>query len=221
MGDLEIFDLKRHGVLSRSEVETVRPVKIYYVFAGRNAWHSTWVQRYSNGCMHVSMQSAKNHAERLRTQGSVFNILELPAVAGISQAGAIIATQINTDRPLQTYSPNALSTEHPTAQLIEGALSNYLVHGAPMLGLALTFERDSRFWRSLPPRENSVFTLASRESELEFEALGDGELAQYTSRSNGGQYYLGWSRSLATVRHAGTEIFEFLRNPEGETTAAS
>ena len=54
--------------------------KIYYVFQGRNAWHSTWITQYNNGCMHINLDNAKKYAESLRACGSVFYIREIPAL---------------------------------------------------------------------------------------------------------------------------------------------
>lgn len=49
---------------AEAKVESISPVRLYYVYAGRNAWHSTWVTTYSEGCMHVSFKSAADFVEK-------------------------------------------------------------------------------------------------------------------------------------------------------------
>jgi len=86
-----------------SRVEDVSAGLLYYLFNGRNAWHSTWITRYTEGCMHSDLQSAKDTAEKRRVQGSVFYIAELPAPIFSSAAGIIAVTEINSARPLSGY----------------------------------------------------------------------------------------------------------------------
>ena len=86
--------------LARSKVGDVSAGLLYYLFSGRNAWHSTWITRYTEGCMHGDLQGAKDTAERQRKQGSVFYIAELQALIIKSAAGVLAVTEINSGRPL-------------------------------------------------------------------------------------------------------------------------
>ena len=67
--------------LEANKVNNVYPVKIYYVTTGRNAWRSTWIERYYKGCMRYSLESAKSYCEGHRQRGTVFYIRELPSLA--------------------------------------------------------------------------------------------------------------------------------------------
>lgn len=78
-----------------------RAVKLFYVIYGRNAWNDTWITRYFDGCMNPSMDTAKKTAEQKRVQGSVFYIIEIPALQFISSRFSVLVTEINTPQPLQ------------------------------------------------------------------------------------------------------------------------
>jgi hypothetical protein len=46
----------------------------WYLGYGRNAWHSTWINRYYPKCISFSIETLKKEAEKRRTQGTVFRI---------------------------------------------------------------------------------------------------------------------------------------------------
>ena len=94
------------------EFSECRAVKLHYVIYGRNAWNSTWVTKYSPGCMNLSFDTAKRVAEKNRIQGSVFYIRELPALQFINSKLSLFVTEINTDIPLKYH--NDLSDETST-----------------------------------------------------------------------------------------------------------
>ncbi len=80
----------------RFMVRSVSVSKIYYVSTGRNAWWSTWATRYSPGCFHTTLASAKWFCESKRVQGTVFCIDELPVLAFHAPERALFAIEINT-----------------------------------------------------------------------------------------------------------------------------
>ena len=187
-----------HEDILYGTLEAVTPAVLYYVFVGRNAWHSTWVTQYSVGCMHLNVQSAKNHAETRRVQGSVFNIRQIPAIVLWGTGGPVFITQINSKAPFRTYSPEALRTDPPTGQeKIENALDHYLVKGALMRGAVLSFQWNSRFWEQRQPARNSILFFAATPSPnfAEVQPLEKStELSQEVSFSHGGNYRLGWRK---------------------------
>lgn len=174
---------------------------IYYVFSGRNAWHSTWITRYSAGCMHTTLESAKKYAEKRRVRGTVFYIKQLPCLIIRSNNKCVLITEINNDNPLCQYSPNA-TTSHVAygLQKIENALDNYMKIGTPLNGLVLSFRPDSRFWNARPSTEDSVIILSSENSVLPVEKSNTDHLLAYKSYSHGGNYYLGWSKSDSVIK---------------------
>ncbi|TAN41956.1 MAG: hypothetical protein EPN22_13755 [Nitrospirae bacterium] len=166
---------------------------LHYVYVGRNAWHSIWVTLYSEGCMHLSLESAKQYAERNRTQGSVFNIKELPCLILRSEGGSVFVTQINTQHPLKDYLATAVRSEPGrNLVLIENARNCYLEKGAQMQGAVLSFAWNSRFWEKDQPSNNSVIVVASNDPEEKAQRILSQEFQLRVSRSYGRNYLLGW-----------------------------
>lgn len=195
MSRLYDFDERQHEKLSRSKLRSVEACILYYLYNRRNAWHSTWSTRYTAGCMHTSLDSAKATAERQRTQGSVFYISEIPALLFRSAQGALAVTQINDTLPLKEYSPDATTGEVALGvKKIRGALDCYLVPGAPMLGVALSFDASSRFWRQRPNAVNSVKIVASSAPGEDFLPVPR-RRRRWRSASYGGVYALSWYES--------------------------
>lgn len=195
-----IEDLKFDGILDPDvkdpeelRLRGIRAVKIYYCFYGRNAWHSTWVQKYYIDCMHSNLDSAKRFAERNRVQGSVFYIEELPALLLDGGSYPVLVTQINERCPLREYSAKALREDVSIeSEKIEGYRNNYLTFGSPLNGVILSFEYNSRFWKTQQPWKNSVILLYT-ETEFEPVELKTTKLKAWKSSSLGKDYYLSWS----------------------------
>jgi len=197
------FSESSFAKLARSKVKSVEAAYLYYLFQGRNAWHSTWITQYAEGCMHSDLDSAKATAERRRTQGSVFYIAEMPSLVFRSASGVIAVTQINSASPLSGYSANAMTDRLPTGVAkVRGARDCYISKGAPMLGAALSFDQQSRFWRERPPRHNAVILVASEEAKLLLSPVSSSKPSSVRSYSNGSVYRLGWS--VASDRHGDT-----------------
>lgn len=185
---------------AEAKVESISPVRLYYVYAGRNAWHSTWITTYSEGCMHVSFKSAADFVEKKRVQGSVFNIREMPGIAFRSSAGDIVVTQINTTEPLSLYSAKEYyQLSHIAARNKDLTLDSYIRLGAPIYDVAKSFSWWSKFWRSQPPVSNSVIILATRDSSADYSSDIQGDFKAYVSYSKGSKYRLGWQNMSATI----------------------
>ena len=203
MTALSTFNETQFHDLAKSPINEIVPCLLYYVTTGRNAWHSTWVQHYSPGCMHTSLISAKGHAERRRTQGTVFTIKEQPSLGLLNAEGFVAITQINTNTPLKDYSEEALvATPSNGAKLIEQSKDNYLVEGANTGAAVLSFDVNSRFWRKPPPKKHSVIVVCADQQDLELEPLAMRKLEAWSSYSNGGNYLLGWRERENEVRGA-------------------
>lgn len=84
------------AAMKNEHVTDVRLIRTYFVFYGRNAWHSTWIQRYlSNGAICMSIDYAKTVAEKWRRQGSVLQVDELPALLIQTSNRSFLVTEIN------------------------------------------------------------------------------------------------------------------------------
>jgi hypothetical protein len=93
--------------------------QLYFVFYGRNAWHSTWVQRYfAKGAVCASLKEAKRRAERSRKQGNVLYIDVLPAVFLKMDARTLFVVEINASN-LASRLVESMDSARCLAQVLE------------------------------------------------------------------------------------------------------
>lgn len=146
---------------------SVSSIRLYYLHDGRNAWWSTWVQRYGQDCMFASMSMACEQAEHRRVQGSVFYILEVPALLFLGPGFNMAIAEINTDCPL-----------------------------GKVITLPKTPYMQDVFEALNPSRPNSVLRLSCSIDEMRLaqELEGNPSFDVYQSYSEGRYYRLGWSR---------------------------
>ena len=212
---------KQYSDSDKRTITRVVGCKVWYVHDGRNAWHSTWVKKYREGCFHLHPQSAKQFCEKKRVQGAVFCIQELPALEIDNETGSLFVTQINCRNPLSGYSASAVVLDQrPGKEFVNERRDNYLKVGEPLRNIALTFERDSRFWREPPPVENSLITNyfhhvdwkvfyqntdgeLSMRSVIQPQLLDGSPLKCFQSISSGGERRLGWLPKVSTMEQSG------------------
>lgn len=188
---LKQIDLANFPVSLSSQTIVKRGVrKLYYVVSGRNAWWATWVNRYQSGCMHLDLSSAMQHAERLRTNGSVFYIKEIPALVLQGETSTLVVTQINCEVVLAAYHPKGYSLRRNNIKRTE----NHILPGISLSLAASSFARDSGYWGVMPPSDDSVLIFAADVPLSKFEIYRESSVVQYKSNSNGGQYLLSWSK---------------------------
>ena len=170
---------------------------LYFVVGGRNAWHSTWISRYSPGSMHLTFSSAAAHAERSRVQGTVFTIQQLPALEFVAEAGRVYVTQINEATPLRAYSAHAIEALSAHVSRSTDIRDNYMAVGAPVVRAVRSFSYDSRFWRNAPPSNDSVLVLGCLRSKSKSEKIKKEIIKQWSSRSIGTDRPLSWGEQKA------------------------
>jgi len=194
-----IEDIRRdkvfYHVLKKPEeldLKSIKAVKIYFCFYGRNSWNSAWVHKYKTNCMHLTLDSAKNYAETSRVQGSVFNITELPALQFDGGNYPIFVTQINENKPLKDYSADALSQDAPFGSVkILGYRDNYMSYGAPLNGVVLSFTDNGRFWR-IPQAKNNLVIALYAQNPVQATELENVKMKAWKSKSFGKKFYLNW-----------------------------
>ena len=201
---LSELHIKSHPKLCNSSVTSIGCCKLFFLVAGRNAWHSTWINRYTPGSLQASFLGAAATAEKRRVQGTTFVIKELPALKFSSNSGHLLVTEINCRQPLKHYSPDALSNELKQGlEFIDGHQDNYFSVGSPIMGAALSFRPDSRFWRISPPLRNRVLVLGTENKEQDFEQIHLSNalpaLWRWPSSSSGSAYKLDWSQIPETT----------------------
>ena len=126
-------------------------VTLFYVYSKRMAWHSTWSCKYTENCMHLSKSSAKKHAESLRTNGSVFQIVPLPSLMFKTSSASYFVTQINTDTPFSDYC--FFFEEDFFGKAVK---TSYAHCGSNIYHALRSFKPDSVSWRCPQPNKNSL-----------------------------------------------------------------
>lgn len=165
-------------------VRDVKAVKLHYVTTGRNTWWSTWSTRYSPGCMHSTIDSAKAFCEARRVQGTVFYIDELPSIAFIAADNrALVVSEINTGSFLKRLDRKwlaSLTTVFPVSTMT-------------LRQITYVFRPESPLWPTdYPRRDSAILSFCSAPGTLA-ELSAKEELSSYASSSSGPRYYLGWS----------------------------
>lgn len=192
----------------RFMVRSVRPVKVFYVSTGRNAWWSTWITRYSHGCMHSTIESAKQYCERRRVQGTVFYIDELPSIGFIAPERALLISEINTEHFFQRFN----------VEYLEVILSVLPTNSFTLKQVEHMFNPTSELWPwNYPGRDSAILTFCSNPKTLLAASKKSG-MKSYASHSMGGNYYLGWaSRSFSKKRSALYSIVQSFREHANES----
>lgn len=163
-------------------VRSVAVVKLYYVWTGRNAWWYTWSTKYSKGCFHRTLESAKEFCESRRVQGTVFYIDELPSLAFFAPDRALIVSEINTERFLGTYNVRRLSS----------ITTAFPVSTMTLRQFWYLFRVESDLWPLEHPKRNSSFVSFYRGGESFEKVAVEQELASFQSYSEGPRFFLRW-----------------------------
>ena len=189
-------------------VRSVKVVKLFYVTTGRNAWWSTWITRYSPGCMHSTMESAKAFCELGRVQGTVFYIDELPSLAFIVPERALVISEINTEAFLKRLDLKRLTS----------ITTVFPVSSMTLRQMTYVFQPQSPLWPAAYPQEDSaILSFCSAPATLT-EINGSDQLASFASSSTGPNYYLNWStRPFAKDRSLLHKIASSLEGRIGDT----
>lgn len=212
-------------------IESIVPVVLRYVYRGRNAWNSTWVTHYYDGCLHDTLKSAKHYAENKRGPGNVFYIEEIPALAFNSFGFAGLVAQINARPPLAQYRTRSVE-EKSTLVHLKGEVKQVIAGDIPCIlsqhggllacqknvalaikGVSITkafasFEPDSPFWAEPQARTNSVLRVWHRQGVYSSDVLADAPLLKYRSVAQGTNYYLGWNTLGGTPASSHSHIIQ-------------
>jgi len=168
----------------RYMVREVKVVRLNYVTTGRNAWWSTWITRYSPGCMHSTLESAKSFYEGCRVQGTVFHIDELPSLAFIAPERSLVISEINTEQFLGRL--NLARLQDITTVLPVSTMT--------LRQMIYMFRPESPLWPSSYPRKDSAILSFCSQPDTLREVQSSEELSSWASNSSGPNYYLSWSR---------------------------
>lgn len=182
--ELKLFNLCDQKVLTEEKVKEVRLIKLYFLGYNRNAWNSTWIERYwKQGSIHTSLKSAQEKAEKERIQGNKFFIFEFIATAFVSKKAILVLT----------LDFNFLD-QFVWKNIIEIKLKNNKVFFEPLKIIGSNF---SEIANSISKKNNyfleKFYFGLNGMSEINY-LISENTFYSYSSYSWGGEYRLGWSK---------------------------
>ena len=176
MTTLHSFDDETFSDLAFTCADTITSGLLYFLSRGRNAWHSTWINNYWNGCMHAELISAKSAAERQRKQGSVFYIYEQPALLIRNCFGVIAIVEINSERPLARYPSKEMHKYISASRYFDTYDIKYLMTNDTLVN-AFTIINNSQYYS----QTNNIIAVAIEDAAVKFDKIPKRELKKYVS----------------------------------------
>lgn len=186
---MKALDWRRDQHLMNSSLLAVEGAVVYMLISGRNAWHSTWITRYSkNIAFYSSLQGAKSQAELLRRQGSVFYVRQVPVLLVRTTEGAVVQAEFHSRTCFGKWDITAgselLRIGTPTSRLLSG------------LG------PDSELWRPPKISQYSFVTVVPEWDNIPPLPKG-GAFRSWTSEGLGPKYQLAWRDGRQDYRRTG------------------
>lgn len=186
---------------------SVRAGRVALLIRGRNAWHSTWVEHYlRNATMYTDAASAKGGAESRRERGSVFYVVEAPALQLRGAVSNVVVCDSHPDNPFGRFVGFG-GEVHPSRL---GRWIGGLFPGVSVRDAVSAFAHDSGFWKGPTPSQHSL-RLGDLSPEVDL-SRRSGKLANFSSEAVGVDYLLRWKPSLAGHRYTRRGVNAVERN---------
>ncbi len=134
-----------------NELVSVSPILVHSISWGRNAWNSTWIQRYRSGTLAENHAVARAFIEANRVQGSAYKVTVMPAWHLQFDRRAYLVCEINTSTPF--------------SRLRRPAFADEAVTEAEALAM---LDPGSDLWRGEKPLHDSIIVQATRLPASEF-----------------------------------------------------
>jgi hypothetical protein len=178
---MEPIDLTKDDEFLNSKLKILKGVTLYLLSTGRNAWHSTWSERYrGDAALFSNFDSAKAEAEKSRVRGTKFEIEQYPGLAFYSIKGVVAIVEFFSKQPFDKLKLEVIGDRLKVDTTIKDAIAPFTA-------------ATSEFWKKPFPSENS-FVVAKSDLAEEFEPLiSPSFLKKWGSVASGSNYYLGWT----------------------------
>ena len=162
-----------------SEFKVFKPVTLYFLSTGRTAWCGAWSEQYRSGsALFSNLDEAKRSAESRRSQGTKFEIEQVPGLAFYSLEGVVACVEFHSSPPYK----NLKITE----------ISESMKLGSPLIKAITPFSRASHEFWNYPFPSKSSFISVRADLTTTFESLVETSPRAWKSMSWGINYGLGW-----------------------------
>lgn len=132
------------------------PILIHWPSYGRNAWHSTWINRYRRGALLADRNEARAYVEKNRKQGSVYRLTVMPA--------------LHLQFPTRSYVVVEINTHKPFSRLIEPRFLSREITEAECLAL---LNPNSPIWEPPSPKHDSIIVQQTSRPSSHFQRFED------------------------------------------------
>ena len=141
-----------------SEFKVFKPVTLYFLSTGRTAWRGAWSEQYRSGsALFSNLDEAKRSAESRRSQGTKFEIEQVPGLAFYSLEGVVACVEFHSSPPYK----NLKITE----------ISESMKLGSPLIKAITPFSRASHEFWNYPFPSKSSFISVRADLTTTFESL--------------------------------------------------
>jgi hypothetical protein len=163
-----------------SQLKDLQIVMVYLLSTGRNAWHSTWSEKYRrDNALFSSFEDAKKAAENLRNRGTKFEIEQYPGIALFSPKGIVVFLEFHSKLSFSQLQIDELEKSIKLDSPISVAMS-------PFIKPSITY------WTPPFPSQSS-FVHKTWDLAESFEPFPqDFRLKRWGSQAIGSNYYLVW-----------------------------
>lgn len=109
MGEvIYLFGEPQEAVQRDDRLQSCTPVLVWFPSYGRNAWQSTWVNRYRNGALQASRREAEDYVAAHLKQGSNWGFQVLPGFHLQFSDSAYLLCEINTLTPFRNLQDHSM-----------------------------------------------------------------------------------------------------------------
>jgi len=170
-----------------SEIKDLQLITVYLLSTGRNAWHSTWSEKYRpDTALFATFENAKTAAEKARNRGTKFEIEQYPGLAFFSTVGVIVLVEFHSKEPFARLKFEEIEKKLKLGTAISAAIDPFVM-------------ATDEFWNRPFPAGSSFVSARSSLAES-FEPLPPHNyLKKWGSRAVGSTYYLGWDEKNKPV----------------------
>jgi hypothetical protein len=178
---MEPIDLAKDDEFLNAKLKNLKGVSLYLLSTGRNAWHSTWSERYrGDAALFSSFDSAKAEAEKSRARGTTFEIEQYPGLAFYSIKGVVALVEFYSKQSFDKLKLEEIGDRLKVDTTIRDAIAPFTA-------------ATSEFWKEPFPSENSYVVAKSDLAEDLEPLLVPSYLKKWGSVASGSNYYLGWN----------------------------
>lgn len=180
---MRAIDFTEDSRLLNSQFRLLKPVIFYFLSTGRNAWHSTWSEKYSTqASIFGTFKSCKLAAEEIRVKGTSFEIKQIPGLAFYSKLGIVCIAEFHSEPSFKNLNFPLIDVNLRIGSILNEVITPYIKPSA-------------KYWSQPFPHSDS-FIVAFSDLHEDLEIISQPfDYRTWKSNSLGSRYFLNWVES--------------------------